>query len=552
MLKELLINNLAVIKNSEMEFTAKYTSLVGETGAGKSLIVDALSLLKGQKADFSLIRDKDKKASITAVFELDTHFLHNNPSISEIVDENNQLIIKRTIQKDHTSKFYLNDELYTLNEYRKIVEHLIDIHSQGSNNDILNENKQLFYLDTYGNAELKSLKQEYLNRYQTLQNNQTKLSNLIKDNKDYDREYLQYQIQNIEKYHLQEDEIENLNAEFDSLRQFEQIQKKYDDYLSLVEPQDSLSFRETALRVKNHLASYDSTSLKEPADQLINAINQLTDSLDNFEDAFSNLDFDPNRIDEINQRLFELKDLQRKYGKTSKEILSKLSDYKEKLNNIDNFEIQKYNLEQEIKKNEKQCLDTALILSEKRQKIAIKLSEHINSVLKELGLASDSFSIEFNKKELSESGIDKISFQIQMNKGLDRTSLEKAASGGEASRLMLAIKSVLNELDPYDVLVFDEIDTGVSGRIASLVAKQIRDISKFSQVIVISHLPQVVASSLSAFKVFKNTIDDETISSIEPISDKELTYEIAKLLSGEHITDSAIKQAGQLRSEYLK
>lgn len=550
MLKELLINNLAVIKNCEMDFTTRYTALVGETGAGKSLIVDALSLLKGQKADFSLIRDKDKKSSISALFVLNQDFLKKHPSLEDIIDDENQLLIRRVIQKDHTSKFYINDELYTANEYKKIVEHLIDIHSQGANSDILDPNKQLFYLDTYGKEEIKAIKAKFQVQYQVLEDNETKLNQLLNDNRGNDREYLEFQIKAIEKYHLKENEIEELNDEFDSLREFEQLQNKHNMLLELIDSSDP-SLLEQLSKVKSHLISYENTQLKEAAERLIGSINGVIENYDSFEEVFSSLDIDPRRIDDINARLFELKDLQRKYGKTTHEILLKLSQFKEKLENIDSFEVKKYNLEKEIEKSKEQCLRLASELSKKRHEIAIKLSEHINCVLVELGLAGDGFSIMFNTRDLSNEGTDKISFQIQMNKGLDTTSLEKAASGGEASRLMLAIKSVLNDLDPYDLLIFDEVDTGVSGRIASLVAQKIREMSKSSQIIVISHLPQVVASSSSAFKVYKDVVQNETISSVQEIDEDELIYEVARLISGAEITDSAIEQAKELRSDYI-
>ena len=544
-----MINNLAVIKNGDINFSSKYTALIGETGAGKSLVVDALSLLRGGKFDASLIRDKEKKTIISALFSIDEDFLKKHQELSDMVDENSILLVKRVITKDHISKFYINDELFTLNEYKRIVEHLIDIHSQGSNSDILNESKQLFYLDTFGGKSISALKIAFETCYKQYLNKQHELNQLLDDAKGYDRDYLEYQIKEITKYNLKPNEIEDLNDEFTSLRQYDEIKRKHDEFLQICQQSD-FEFKDILYRLKNQLSHFENTELSESASELLKSLSSCIDSFNNFEEDFENLKFDPNRIDEINQRLFDLKGLQRKYGKTTQAILDNLNDYQQKLNNIEQFEVKKYNLEKEIDSCELKAKDAALALSCKRKEVANDLINKINSELQSLGLTNGGFNITFSKQPLSSNGIDKISFVIQMNKGLDETSLAKAASGGESSRLMLALKSVLNNLDPYNVLVFDEVDTGVSGRIASLVAKKIRSISSYSQVIVISHLPQVVASTFSAFRVSKMTTDGETETQLEEVEEDELTKEIAKLISGQKITESALAQAVELRKEY--
>ena len=276
----------------------------------------------------------------------------------------------------------------------------------------------------------------------------------------------------------------------------------------------------------------------------------MLDSLDTLEQKYKSLNKDPYRIDQINERLFELKSLQRKYGKTTKEILDKYNEYKEKLNLLDNFESEVKKINTEIDSALKVCNQKALLLKEERIKAANKLSKDINSQLANLGLLKNGFKIEINDKELSIDGIDDVKFLVSLNVGLSFAPLKKVASGGESSRLMLALKTVLNKLNPYDLVVFDEIDTGISGQIASLVAKNIKSISSSSQIIVISHLPQVVASTDQGIYVSKEVKDNKTYASISNMDEDKFILEVAKMLSGNQVTNSAILQAKELIKEY--
>ena len=278
-------------------------------------------------------------------------------------------------------------------------------------------------------------------------------------------------------------------------------------------------------------------------------INDTVESFNLLEESYHDLNLDPNRIEYINSRLFSLKGLQRKYGKTTDEILSKLNEYEKKLKEVDDFENLKIDLQNEIDKNKEETIKKAKILSEKRKKVSISLEKSISKEMEDLGLLKDGFKVKFEESELSSDGIDKVTFEIRLNKGLDFTSLKKAASGGEASRLMLSLKVVLNALDPYNLLVFDEIDSGVSGRIASLIANKIKKVSSSCQVLVISHLAQVVSSSFSSIKITKHVSKDMTQTNAKTLNDEEFEEEIAKLLSGEKVTESAKLQAKELIKE---
>ena len=216
MIQELHISNLAVIEDTTLEFASNFVSLIGETGAGKSLIVDSLNLLKGDKADFSLVRDQKKKANVIATFSIDEKFLLEHQEIQEYLDDTSTLILKRVLNPDHTSKTYINDEPVSLNEFKKVSSHLIDIHSQGSNWDLLDEKKHIYYLDKFSEKEIKESKDEYQKAYKKYQESKDKLAVLIEENSKLDREYLSFQIAEIKKADLKEHEIEDLNAEYQS------------------------------------------------------------------------------------------------------------------------------------------------------------------------------------------------------------------------------------------------------------------------------------------------------------------------------------------------
>ncbi|MFA6829452.1 MAG: DNA repair protein RecN [Bacilli bacterium] len=548
MLQELHISNLAVIEDTTLSIDSPYIALVGETGAVKSLIVVSLCLLRGDKADYSLVRDSSKKAMVSALFSLSKDFIILHPEVSEYLDSENSLLLKRTINTDRTSRYYLNDEPVTLANYRNAVSHLIDIHSQGENWELLDEKNHLFYLDRFAAKKLASLKAKYSLAYQNLLNQKKKLSDLIEGNKELDSEYLKFQISEIEKYHLKENEIENLNAEYDSLKDFARLNNKYQDF------QEAGSYADGDIStLLGHLLPkinpFMDTSLAAEAKTLHDSLNQFLDSLADFDSAFKKIDNDPRRIDQINERLFELKGLQRKYGKTTAEIRAKLADYQNKMDSLKNFNSLKEDLENEIAKANDDCLKLAKEISLIRHQAKNELEKEIGVQMSQVGLPKDGFQVFLKDEPLSSTGTDSCVFLTALNAGLDYTSLKKAASGGESSRLMLSLKVVLNALNPYDLLIFDEIDSGISGRIASLVAKKISAVSSSSQVLVISHLAQVVSSCQKAYRVIKNTKDGKTFTTAKGLNEEEFVQEVAKILSGEHVTEAALNQARQLISE---
>ena len=543
MLEELHIKNLALIEDTNIDFSSPYISLVGETGAGKTLIVDSLSILKGDKFDFSLIRDKSKKTVLSASFVIDDSLIDRNEEFSEYLTK--QLLVKRIINTDHSSRYYINDEQVSSSVYKKILSLLIDIHSQGENSSLLDEKNHLYYLDSYLKNDLNEIKKEYSSLYSDYLKDLQQLKTMEEEKEDFDKDYLLFQINEIEKYHLKENEIEDLINEESRMKSYQNLLKDYQEFSSILYQSDIMSSLSSLLSVIRRFkdSQIDVSSL---ADNL----SSLKESISQFENDFENMDIDPDRLEYINQRLFDLKGLMKKYGRSTEEILGKLDEYKRKLSFLDEYQIDKDNLLKKIDKKKEQLFLIAKKLSSTRKENAYKLEKDISSVLKKLLLKEDGFKIQIKEKELSKDGVDDVSFLISLNEGMPFSSLKEAVSGGENSRLMLALKCIMNSLDPSVLLVFDEVDTGVSGKVAFYVGTLLKEISKTSQVLVISHLPQVVASSYVSYEVEKKTLNNTTISTVKELNEKERIKAIAKLLSSKSITDEALLQAENLVKEF--
>lgn len=550
MIQELHIENLAVREDATLEFTANDVALVGETGAGKSLVVSSLLLLRGERADYSLVRDKAKKASVSALFVPSQSFLSSHEERKEDL-EDGILLLKRTLNPDKTSRYYINGSPVSLSERKEVTSHLIDIHSQASRYDLLDEGKQLSYLDKYGKEPLAKARKAFDLAYQNYLKKKEEKEALISTHKERDRDYLAFQISEIEKYHIKEHEIEDLNAEYSSFREREERKRKYGDFLSNVE-NGNLSLTQTLQTCVNKLHPFLTSSYKEKAEQLISLANERADSLSSFYDSFSNIEKNAARRDEINARLFELKGLRRKYGKTTEEILSKYHTYQSRLKERDSYEELRKEKDEEIHKAKEEARKKAENLSLLRKESAAKREKNIGSEREALGLLKGGFKAELIPNELASNGLEHACFSVRLNKGLGFAPLKKAASGGEASRLRLALKVVLNALDPYDLLVLDEIDTGVSGKQASLMANKIKERSKITQVVLISHLPQALSSVDAAILISKKTKDGTTKTTAKSLTKEEIILEIARRLSLENRTESALNQARVLYDSYHK
>ena len=552
MLTSLHIKNLALMEDASVELEKPSIALIGETGAGKSLIVESLSLLFGARADYSFVRDREKKASVSALFVLEEEFLSRFPQIQEVIEEDHTLLLERVLCPDKSSRYLINGQLYPLSQYRHIIDHLIDIHSQKSHSDILNEEKQLLYIDRYGKEGLQKVKTQFQESYEKYQEAKKELKDFEEQNKELDTDYLSFQLEEIDRYQLKENEIEDLEEELRSIKDLTQVQNRYEELQEILSSSEP-SLEEELSQVERSLRSLmNAKPLEESAKECLLSLRTFTSSLHNVKDMYESLAIDENRIDAINERLFSLKNLQRKYGKSSAEILKKRDDFAKKLAFAENFQAERERLENNVLVSKEKALKDAELLSKERERACIGLTKDISEELEELGLRKNGFNARLTRVELNQEGIDNGLFFVSLNDGLEEESLKKAASGGETSRLLLALKSVLNNLNPYNCLIFDEIDTGVSGKQAGLVAKKISAISKISQTITISHSPQVVASQEQGILVYKQNENSTTKTHVRALSEEEMIQELAKMLSSSEVSETALAQARTLRAELRK
>ena len=547
MLQNLRIQNFAIIDDMEIDLHAGLQVLLGETGAGKSIIAEALSLLKWTKSSFSKIKDENKNAIIEGTFVLSDEFINRHTNLKEYMEGNsNELVITRVLTPNKTSKARINGETVSLSELKEVMEYVIDIHSQGENYLLFDENNHLMFLDYFdSDGKIKNAKEEFNASFKEYKRIKEAYKELYDSIHGEDREYLEYQRNEIAKYNLEPNEIEDMEKELQDSEDFEDLKDYYQEFKEVYDSQEG-SFEGALMSLKNTLRKLCSSPISQSANLALDKAGELDDALSDVINEYDSLDFDPARIEYINSRLYSLKDLRHKYGTKTSDILDALKEIEEKISNIDSFELDKERLES----NENKALETLKLKADKlsavRHKAAQSLEKAMNNELESLGLLSGGFKVDISKDEIKHNGQDLVRFMLALNKGSKFLPLKEAASGGENSRLMLALKALFNRLSPYDVIIFDEIDTGVSGSVANKVGDKIKEISNDSQTIVITHLAQVAAKGDCHYLVSKNDINGTTVSNIKIIDGDAVVYEIARMISGENVTEQALSLAREL------
>ena len=552
MLANLRIENFAIIEDIDINFSKGMNVLMGETGAGKSIIIDALDLLSGGRSTFSKLRDDSKKAFIEGRFVFEDDFIEKNEEIKEYL-EGNELVISRVLLPNKTSSCRINGLTTSLSNVQKIMKKVIDIHSQGDNSLLLDERNYLSLLDNYlEEKDYDELKNKVSANYKKINLKRKEIENYKKETNLVDEDYLRYQVEEISRFNLKENEIEDLNEELYSLDEYSKINDSFKAFKDFYYGNNSISVNSFLSSLKSFITPLNKSLLENEASKAIESIYELENNLDEMFSKYDKLDFSEERIDEINRRLYELSGLQHKFGKRTSDILARYEDYKTNLDNISNYQENLDRLENELEALREETMKDSIKLSSLREKRSTKLIKAINDELNDLGIKEGGFSINLERKELSASGIDQVNFMISLNKGMKFVSLKEAASGGENSRLMLALKTVFNKINPYDVMIFDEIDVGISGNIAFKVSKKIEEISSSSQVIVISHLVQVVANGDNHLFVYKEDGEEKTTSHIKYLTEEELVNEVAKMLSLDKVSESSLASSRELINSFKR
>ncbi len=564
MLKSLLIKNFAIIRELFIEFDPTLNILIGETGAGKSIIIDSLSILLGDRASATFIRQGEKRSIIEGIFLLpDDHPIINILQELEI-DVFPELIIRREITTNNVSRNFVNDTPIPLINLKKIGEMLVDFHGQYEHQSLLLPENHIAILDAYANNFLEL--QNYQEHYRKLKEFVKRYDDLIKQEIDFEakQKQKQEQLEEIKKVNPLQDEdmilenelrkSENSEAIFSNLKEIGDILFREEN--SLYE-----QFVQIDKKLQN-LVKFDK-SFEVYSEEINNTIPVVKEIINFTNDYIQNFIFDPKRIEEINQRLFELQNFKRKYGSIDESLKLKIA-LEQELSESNSYKNLLENLSAEIGSIRIELGKIAKTLSSKRSKASKVFKKDIESILKELGFNHIEFENKIEQVESDKNdelaleidgkyhktfidGIDNVEFYISTNKGETPKPLRKIASGGEMSRIMLALKRMGADNRNMPILVFDEIDAGVSGKIAEKVGKQMSKLSEKHQIIAITHSPQIAAKGKKVIYIDKTVQGDRTEAIAKELNESEMIYEIAKLLSGEKITESAIATAKELR-----
>ena len=549
MLKQLYIKNFTLIDELNITFNSGFSVITGETGAGKSIILGAINLLLGQRADTKVIKADEDKCVIEAHFDLSNYNMEQFFADNDIDYESEDTIIRREINKNGKSRAFINDLPVQLGLMRELGEMLVDIHSQHQNLLLQKENFQLNVVDiiAHDSKECDAYRESFA-AYKKAQADLKQLEENIAQGRE-NEEFMRFQFNDINKAGLKVDEQESIEQESEQLSHAEEIKEALSDSDNLLsgEVQGAVEqVKRAAARL--HAIEHVFPDARELAERLDNCHIELKDiALEIGRDA-DHLEFDPARLDQLNERLDTIYSLQQKFHvSTIAELLQIRDDLEQKLGNIDNSDELLEETRTHVEQLRKDCLDKASCLTEKREKAALLVEKEMASRLVPLGIPNVRFQIQFTTKELSEDGRDKIAFLFSANRSTPLQPISEVASGGEIARVMLSLKAMISGAVKLPTIIFDEIDTGVSGRVAEMMAQIMQEMGRNDrQVISITHLPQIAALGAAHYKVSKEETAEGTVSRMQRLTPEERIQEIAQMLSGSNVTAEAVSNAKAL------
>ena len=544
MLLELHVKNLALIETADVELEDGLNILTGETGAGKSIMIGSVNLALGQKASKEMIRNGAEYAYVELVFSVDPEKEDALRALDVMPDENGTLIISRKIMPSR-SLSRINDEAVTAARLKQVTSLLIDIHGQHEHQSLLHASKHLEILDTYAKSRVQQLKIQTASLYAEYISLEKQLSQLDTDNESRrgEADFLRFEIEEIENAQLKAGEEECLAA---CCRKYGNARRIMENLSAAYRAVDTEAVG-NALHQVCEVAEFD-PELKAIQDQLYDAEAVLSDAHHAIGEYLEQLDFDEQAYREAQDRLDLIRGLEAKYGAGVEQIEKALEEKKNRLEQLEHFDEYRMQLEQQYQKAEKALEAVSAELSAVRQEEAKKLAEKIRAGLIDLNFLDVRFSMEFRRlSHYTASGFDEAEFVISTNPGEPERSLGQVASGGELSRIMLAIKTVLADSDDIPTLIFDEIDTGISGRTAQRVAEKLAVIARNHQVICITHLPQIASMADCHFEIKKSTDGASTKTRITRLKEDEVVAELARLLGGAQITDAVLQNAREMK-----
>ena len=546
MLSLLHIENIAVIECADISFDQGFNVLTGETGAGKSIVIDAISAILGERAYRDMIRTGTSKASVRAIF---TGVPNLNWFADNGVEYDAETVIQREIHLDGKNVCRVNGSLVSVAILRKLGTQLINIHGQHDSATLFDEDNHLTFLDAFGdNEHLRSL---YAEKYEAVSKLRREIDKMTMDEGEKLRrmETLRYQIAEIEKADLEIGEDEALEERRKILQNAEKLSNGMDTAVECLYGGDEsdgaaglLAQAEYALA---RLAKF-SDNFAAMHDRIADLMYQVQDAAEEVRDARDDLSYSADELEQIESRLDVIHKLRRKYGVTCEDILTYLDKAKKELDDIEFADDHLEHLKKKLKKAEKEAWDAAKDLRKNRQETSATMAERILTELAQLDMPRVQFACQFTETDLTSNGADTVAFYMSANAGEALKPMSKVASGGELARIMLAMKNVLAEKDQVNTLIFDEVDTGVSGRAAQKVAEKLRSVAAHKQVLCVTHLPQLAALANTHLLIAKSEREGRTYTSVTPLDIEGRKKELARIIGGTNITETTLKSAEEM------
>lgn len=549
MLLEISIKNFAIIEEISLTFENGMTVLTGETGAGKSIIIDAMNLMLGARASLDVIRHGANKAEIEGLFSVG-----ENAALTQILEENGievteELIIRREILQNGRSIGRINGQMVNLTTLRAVGQYLVDIHGQHDQEELMKPNMHIRMLDEFGDSQFASVKKHYQDLFEHYRRLRKRVLTKQKNEQEHKAriEMLEFQITEIEAAALKSGEDQVLNQKRDKLLNHKHIADTLTNAYVMLDDEEfsSLSNIRSAMNDLMTLEEFDA-DYKDMSSNVSEAYYILEEVTKQLSDVIDELDFDAGSLQQIEARLEVIHSITRKYGGSVDDVLDYYENITKEYNLLTGNDESSDDMEKDLKRLEKELIVAAENLSQERHQLAKNLEAEIKQELADLYMEKADFQVQFSKGKFNREGNEAIEFYISTNPGEGFKPLVKVASGGEISRLMLAIKSAFSRKEDKTSIVFDEVDTGVSGRVAQAIAQKIYKIGSHGQVLAISHLPQVIAIADYQFFIEKRSDENTTVSTVRLLSEEERVEEIAKMLAGSDITEMAREQAREL------
>ena len=549
MLSNLYIENIAVIEKTNIDFSSGFNVMTGETGAGKSIVIDSINAVLGQRTTKQIIRNGADRAFVSACFTDVSKFVEKKAQQLGFEVEDGMVILQREMSVSGKNICKINSRPATVSALKELSSYLVSIHGQSDNMELMSPSLHLHYIDAL--SKNQQLLSQYRNVYERYICAKNELENSDDDSqKRLERiDLLKYQIQEIEDADIKVGENEKLSAEKNVLVNSEKITKSLYKAKAILDGDDDIdgviSLTDDACTSLSVSARYQE-SLTEISDRLLNTLYELRDISDIIEDSISDVESDPYRLEQIEERLDLLYRLSKKYGETEEQILSYLDSAKSELASLEAYDENREKLYKEFIKLKEEATTIATQLSKIRHDQALTFSTAVQKEMAFLEMPNVRLVVDFDTCELSKNGIDKVEFLISVNLGEDPKPVTKIASGGELSRMMLAIKTVLSRHDIVETLIFDEIDTGISGSAAQKVGMKLKEVSKERQVMCVTHQAQIAAFADSHFLINKEFTNDKTFTHVDKLDIDSRVHELARIIGGVDITQTALDHARQL------